>query len=85
MFRTAWLLVFVTSLVVIEFAQALPQWDGFWGGSPQISIGSLVPGATVIEAIEGGIDLSQYRPKYLSIPAERGEYKDLFRRLRSPI
>ena len=73
MLRTAGLLIFVTSFV-IELAPALPQWDGFWGGSPQISIGSLVPGATVIEAIEGGIDLSQYRPKYLSIPAERGEY-----------
>ncbi|KAL5507870.1 hypothetical protein ACEPAH_5488 [Sanghuangporus vaninii] len=64
-------IVFVLSLI-LELAQALPQWDGFWGSSPQISIGSLVPGATVIEAITEGIDSHQYRPKYLSIPAEKG-------------
>jgi len=62
------LLLLPASLVV-----AVPSWGGILGSRPQISIGSLVPGASFIEALGQGISYEHYRPKYLSIQApERG-------------
>lgn len=72
MFRVTCLL----SLAIIfaaELVLALPQWDGGWGTQPQSAIGSLVPGSSFIEAIMDGVDTKVYRPKYLSIPTEKGK------------
>lgn len=51
------------------FASAMPSWDAAYGARPQVSIGNLVPGATLIEALGHGISFDQYKPKYLSIAA----------------
>ncbi|EJD01499.1 uncharacterized protein FOMMEDRAFT_169608 [Fomitiporia mediterranea MF3/22] len=73
MFRLFWVLTFIFALTLkLKLARALPQWDGGCATQPHSSIGSLVPGATVIEAISEGIDYRQYRPKYLSIPTTKG-------------
>lgn len=42
----------------------------------QTSIGNIVPGASFIEAIGSGISYEQYRPKYLSVAAEKGHESD---------
>ena len=52
---------------------ALPNWTGGVDVRPSSSIGTLVPGASILEAIESGISYEQYRPKYLSVNAASGE------------
>jgi hypothetical protein len=64
------LLFFLSSLSVVL---AVPNWTGGLDVRPSSSIGTLVPGASILEAIESGISYDQYRPKYLSVNAASGE------------
>jgi len=67
-------LILEIALLVLSahIASALPSWSGGYGTRPQIAIGSLVPGASFVEALGHGISYEQYRPKYLSVNAETG-------------
>ena len=63
---------FFIILLISHTAFGIPSWDGGWGWQPHLSVGSLVPGSSAIEAINEGIDYGTYKPKYLSIPREKG-------------
>jgi len=65
-------LYFLLPLLLALAALALPSWDAGYTSQPTLNIGNLVPGASVIEALGGGISYEQYKPKYLSIAAARG-------------
>ena len=62
----------LTIPLFMNLASGIPSWDGGWGWQPQLTISSLVPGSTVIEAINEGIDPGTYTPKYLSVPQAKG-------------
>ena len=60
-------------LSMISVVLAVPSWGGGFDMRPSASIGTLVPGASLLEAIEGGVSEEQYRPKYLGVAAATGE------------
>lgn len=63
------LFLFLSSISVVL---AVPSWGGGYDVRPSASIGTLVPGASFLEAIEAGLSYEQYRPKYLSVSAASG-------------
>lgn len=69
MFWIAQLFVLILCFISVL---GIPSWDGGFGTQPTTSIGSLVPGAGCLEAL-GPVSHEQYRPKYLSVTAPRGE------------
>ncbi|KAI5120686.1 hypothetical protein M0805_006975 [Coniferiporia weirii] len=60
-------------VLVSEQALGIPSWDGGFWTRPQIAIGTLVPGSSPIEALEGGTSPQQYRAKFLSVAAKKGQ------------
>ncbi|KAH8118690.1 hypothetical protein DFH11DRAFT_1502254 [Phellopilus nigrolimitatus] len=64
--------IFFLILSLAPLALGMPSWDAGFGTRPQVSIGNLVPGASVIEAIGEGITYETYKPKYLSVAAPKG-------------
>lgn len=75
------LLILLSSL--LSLAAGVPSWigggwiDGY-AGLRQSSIGNIVPGASFIEAMTGGVNPDQrYRPKYLGVGAPPGPCKSI--------
>lgn len=58
----------LAALTLLPFVCAIPTWDMF---NSRASMGSLVPGATIVQAIGGGAsDL----PRYLTVAAAAGAH-----------
>lgn len=65
---------FLISCLAFISVAGIPTWEGPWGDQFRASIGSLVPGASYIEALGPIRQNEVHQTKHLSVASPRGAY-----------